>query len=186
MSLRVEALTGDALAAVLPAVARLRIEVFRDFPYLYDGSEDYERRYLAAFAEARGAVVVAALDGDEVVGVSTGVPLAEEIDAFRTPFAARGYDVERVFYCAESVLRPAYRGRGLGHRFFGHTTFCAVLRPQDHPLRPAGYRPLDAFWRRRGYAPVPGLTTTFSWKDLDRPGETEKPMQFWLRALSPA
>ena len=197
MTVRVEVLTGEALAAALPAVARLRIEVFRDFPYLYDGSEDYERRYLATFAAARGAVMVAALDGDEVVGAATGAPMAEELAAFREPFAARGLDVDRIFYCAESVLRPAWRGLGLGHRFFDlreaharglggftHATFCAVVRPPDHPLRPAAYRPLDAFWRKRGYEPVEGLTTTFPWKDVDQPGETEKTMQFWMRALA--
>ena len=195
-SLVVRTLTGDALQQALPAVARLRIEVFRDFPYLYDGSEDYERRYLATFAAAPGAVLVAAVDGEEVVGASTGAPMAEEMDAFRRPFAERGYDVARVFYCAESVLRPAWRGQGLGHRFFDqreahardlggftHVAFCAVVRPEDHPLRPPGYRPLDDFWRGRGYAPVAGLTTTFAWKDVDGDGETEKTMQFWVREL---
>ena len=49
MSLSVEAVTGPALKDVLPDLARLRIAVFRDWPYLYDGSEDYEREYLAKF-----------------------------------------------------------------------------------------------------------------------------------------
>jgi len=39
-----EILTGGRLAQGLDAVARLRIEVFRAHPYLYDGSLDYERR----------------------------------------------------------------------------------------------------------------------------------------------
>ena len=47
---------------------------------------------------------------------------------------------------------------------------------------PAGYRPLDAFWRARGYAPVPGAVAHFAWKDVDQPGETDKPLQFWMRA----
>ena len=41
-----EALTGADVRTVLDDVARLRISVFRDFPYLYDGSLDYERDYL--------------------------------------------------------------------------------------------------------------------------------------------
>ena len=105
MTVRVEMLTGEALAEALPAVARLRIEVFRAWPYLYDGSEDYERRYLEALAAARGAVLVAAIDGDEVVGASTGLPMAEEMAAFRDPLTGHGLDVARIFYCAESVLR---------------------------------------------------------------------------------
>ena len=84
----------------------------------------------------------------------------------RSPRA--GLAAEDVFYCAESVLQERYRGQGVGHRFFdlreaharalgfSWSVFCAVIRPQQHPLRPAGYRPLDPFWRRRGYAPLTG------------------------------
>lgn len=39
-----EILTGGRLDQGLDPVARLRIEVFRAYPYLYDGSLDYEQR----------------------------------------------------------------------------------------------------------------------------------------------
>lgn len=195
MSLRYEALTGAAVASVLDEVARLRIRVFRDFPYLYDGTLDYERDYLARFAASDGAVVVVARDGDAVVGAATGCPLAAEHDAFTAPFIARGLNIASIFYCAESVLLPDYRGQGAGHRFFDlreaqglrlgarQSAFCAVMRPTDHPARPNGYVPLDAFWHKRGYTPVEGLTTTFSWRDLGESHDTLKPMQFWMRDL---
>lgn len=37
----VRALTGLDLDAALDDMARLRIKVFRDWPYLYDGDVDY-------------------------------------------------------------------------------------------------------------------------------------------------
>lgn len=37
MTITVAPVTGAGLAEVIPALARLRITVFRDFPYLYDG-----------------------------------------------------------------------------------------------------------------------------------------------------
>ena len=40
---------GAAIAPHVPDLARLRIEVFREFPYLYDGAEDYERKYLQTY-----------------------------------------------------------------------------------------------------------------------------------------
>jgi hypothetical protein len=61
--------------------------------------------------------------------------------------------------------------------------FCSVIRPDDHPLRPESYRTNDAFWRGRGYAPLPGVMAHFSWKDLGDTGESEKALQFWMRAL---
>ena len=47
-------LVGDALLPQLPALAGLRIEVFRAYPYLYEGSLAYEQDYLRGYAETEG------------------------------------------------------------------------------------------------------------------------------------
>lgn len=188
-------LTGQALLTALPDVARLRIAVFRDWPYLYDGDAAYEEAYLQPFAESPQAIVVGAFDGDVLVGASTGSPLTDHAEDFARAFQGTEIDLATVFYCAESVLLPEYRGRGFGHGLFdareaharhlgfSHSAFCAVIRPDDHPARPASYRPLDPFWRARGYAPRPGVTATFHWKDLGDTEQTAKPLQFWMRTL---
>jgi GNAT superfamily N-acetyltransferase len=195
---RVTTLRGAAIGTILDDLAALRIAVFRDFPYLYDGDAAYEAWYLGRFAEAPDATLVAAFAGERLVGAATAVPLVREHADFQTPFRRHGIDPAAVFYLAESVLLPGFRGRGIGHRFFDQreaegrrlgfakAAFCAVVRPDGHPLRPKDYRPLDAFWRKRGYRPVAGLTTTFPWKDLGHDRETAKPMQFWLRELAEA
>ena len=74
-ALRVVTLTGSALAVHIEALARLRIEVFRAFPYLYAGDRAYEARYLRRYVEAPGSVIVLVLNDAEVVGASTGMPL---------------------------------------------------------------------------------------------------------------
>lgn len=194
--MRVEVLTGAALEAALDEVARLRIAVFRDWPYLYDGDFDYERAYLQTYRDSPGAVLVGAFDGDRLVGAATGTPMEDHADDFAAAFAGTGLDLGTIFYCAESVLLPGYRGRGVGHRFFdlreaharamGRTrsAFCAVERPADHPLRPPGYAPLDPFWRKRGYDTLEGARAHFRWKDLDQPDETDHPLQVWIKALT--
>ncbi len=195
MNLRVEALTGAALDAALDEVARLRITVFRAFPYLYDGDLDYERRYLEPYRTSPGAILVGAFDGETLVGAATGTPMEDHADVFSAAFDGKGLDLSEIFYCAESVLLPEYRGQGIGHHFFDireaharnlgrtHVAFCAVVRPGDHPARPADYQPLDAFWTKRGYAPLPGAVAHFAWKDLGAAEETRKPLQFWVRKL---
>jgi len=79
MNPRIEALRGEDLRRHIDDVARLRIEVFRDYPYLYDGDADYERTYLAALAASRGGIVAVAFDGATVVGAAPGAPLVDQV-----------------------------------------------------------------------------------------------------------
>ena len=191
----VRVLTGAALDTALDDVARMRITVFREWPYLYDGDLEYEREYLNAYRHSSDALLVGAFDGTELIGVATGTPMFDHADEFASAFQDLNWDLSQVFYCAESVLLTTYRGSGIGHRFFdlrekharalgcSKVAFCAVQRPVDHPLRPTDYRPLDAFWEKRGYRPISNAIAHFSWKDIDVAHETSKPLQFWARDL---
>lgn len=195
MTVEVRRLTADEVERSIDELARLRIVVFRAFPYLYDGDFAYERRYLKTYMESPGAVVVGAYEGRQLVGAATGSPLADHFSEFSEPFAKAGLAPEQYFYFGESVLLPAFRGRGVGVRFFDEReqaaqekgfdacVFSAVVRPADHPMRPADYRPLDDFWRNRGYQRIEGLVTEFSWLDAGQTAETAKPMEYWRKFL---
>jgi GNAT superfamily N-acetyltransferase len=193
---RVEFFAGEAMRPYLPELSRLRIAVFRDWPYLYDGSAENEQRQLASYAVGRGAGLAVAFDGDVVVGCASCQPLADEDASVRAPFAARGWDVSRYFYFGESVLLPRYRGGGVGVAFFREreafavrssdcdfATFCAVRRPGEHPLRPLGAVPLDHFWRKRGFVPYPDLVCTMRWKQVDTTDKVENKLSFWIKPL---
>ncbi len=194
--LKIERHSGEELLRHLPELARLRITVFRAFPYLYDGDMDYEERYLQTYIKAKDSVIVLAWDGDRIVGASTGIPLREETPEVQAPFLKAGFALDEVFYCGESVLLPEYRGQGAGVAFFEHreaharecgdyrySCFCAVQRPEDHPARPADFVPLDRFWSKRGYSIKPELQTEFSWKELGEETASPKPMTFWMKRL---
>ncbi|MEZ5302087.1 MAG: GNAT family N-acetyltransferase [Verrucomicrobiales bacterium] len=186
--------SGPDIGPYLDDLGGLRIAVFREFPYLYQGTLAYERKYLATYLKSPRSLVVLAFDGDRVVGATTCAPLADEEPEFQEPFLREGYEVADVFYLAESVLLPEYRGGGTGREFFRRreaqaerlggfrwTAFCAVERPADHPLRPADYKPLHGFWQRMGYTRHPELHCEFTWKEIGEPGESPKPMTFWLK-----
>nr|WP_293837900.1 GNAT family N-acetyltransferase [uncultured Arsenicibacter sp.] len=189
---------GAGIGEVFDDLASLRITVFRDFPYLYEGSVTYEKSYLQTYARADKAFLFAVYDGPVMVGATTCIPLADETAEVRQPFETAGMDLNTIFYFGESILLKAYRGLGLGHRFFdereGHarsfgtyttTCFCAVDRGGNHPAQPAGYRPNDAFWLKRGYRKVPALQSTFDWPDIGETHSTPKPMIYWMRPLTP-
>jgi GNAT superfamily N-acetyltransferase len=195
MAPRVGPMSRDEIGMWLDDVATLRIGVFAEFPYLYCGDMEYERRYLAVYRESPKAIVVGAWDGERLVGASTGTPMEDHSDDFSGAWSGTGIPIDHVFYCAESVLMPEYRGQGIGGQFFDHreaharalgrdwSAFCAVIRPEDHPMRPENYVPHDAFWTRRGYRTLSGAIAKFSWKDHGEAAETEKRLQFWIRNL---
>lgn len=195
--IRLQPFVGAEIQPYLNNLAQLRIDIFRDYPYLYAGDLEYEMRYLQTYSQSPESLFVMAFDEETVIGASTGVPMMYEEAAFKRPFIKQGYDPDAIFYFGESVLRKPYRGQGIGVRFFeareayaqqlgrfDYTAFCAVERPPDHPRRSADYVPLDEFWMKRGYRKQPNLATTYRWQDLDEPTESPKPMVFWLKKLS--
>lgn len=196
MNLHYEQLIGSTIRTVIEELGALRIAVFREFPYLYEGSIAYERDYLERYASHERAFIFLVRDGQQLVGATTCIPLENEYPEIQQPFIHQGMNLAEIMYFGESMLLPGYRGQGIGHRFFderenytyqlgGFTTtaFCSVVRPENHPLRPINYRSNDVFWDKRGYLPAPDLVCYLSWKDLDQQEETEKPLAFRLKQL---
>jgi hypothetical protein len=195
--IKIRQLIGTEIIPYIPDLAYLRIRIFREFPYLYDGTEAYEDKYLRTYSESHEAIVILALDDNRIIGASTGVPMAHETDTFKKPFIESGYEPAKIFYCGESVLLPGYRGMGIYKQFiqgrevyarslkrFDLCCFCTVDRPDDHPLKPTDYESLDAVWNHYGYCKMPELLAHVRWKDIDQPEETEKPMVFWIKKLN--
>ncbi len=186
-------LSGGQAAPYVEELARLRIAVFREYPYLYEGDMAYETAYLDTFLQAQDNVLILVREQERIVGASTGLPMVEETDNIKEPLIEAGYNIQRVFYYGESVLLPEYRGQGWGKAFFAERerfarslgrfdtlTFCAVERPEGHPLRPAGYQPLDPFWKQQGFEP----TSHFCYIRWQERGETEekaKPLRYWVK-----
>lgn len=192
----IKVFTGGQITPIINDLAQLRIEVFREYPYLYDGTVEYEKKYLKTYMNCPESLVVAVFYDNQLIGASTGLPMTDAAEEFKMPFKTYGYDIEKIFYFGESVMLKAFRGRGIYARFFDEresyarslkrfnlTTFCAVERPENHPLKPLGYTSLDNYWEKRGYVKRPELFTHFLWKDLDESEESPKKMVFWTKML---
>lgn len=174
----------------------MRLKVFFEFPYLYEGNADYEKKYLETYFKAKHSFVFLVEDNKKIVGATTGIHALEEEESFRKPFELCGLNPEEIFYFGESVLLPEYRGQGLGKKFFEeretyarslpfikYLSFCAVVRPENHPLKPTDYKPLDPFWKSMGFSTVQGLVTQYEWKDRDEELQTKKSMQYWIKKI---
>lgn len=187
---------GAEIASVFEDLATLRISVFRDFPYLYEGSVDYEKEYLKVYSQSERAFLFAVYANNKMVGATTCIPLSDETSEVRLPFETAGFNTNTIFYFGESILLSTFRGLGLGYRFFyereAHarsfgtfktTCFCAVERDENHPLKPENYRPNDVFWAKRGYQKEHSLQSTFEWQDINESVSTAKTMIYWTKDL---
>ncbi|MCX8134167.1 MAG: GNAT family N-acetyltransferase [Roseococcus sp.] len=196
MNITIETVTGAALLPHVPALSRLRAEVFAEWPYLYDAEPVEEAKYMAHYAEDPRAAIVLAKQGEEVVGAASAQPMETTHPEVRTAFLEAGLDPAEWCYFGESVLRAPWRGQGIGVRFFaareaharalGFTKacFCAVIRNANDPRKPPGYVPLDGFWRRRGYLHQPSLTCLFRWREHGDSVETPHLLSFWTKHLA--
>ncbi|HEU5280399.1 MAG TPA: GNAT family N-acetyltransferase [Gammaproteobacteria bacterium] len=175
-------------------IANLRITVFKDYPYCYDGDMAYESEYLQTYTNCEESTIVIALSNQCVIGASTAIPLEFEVDAFKKPFEKE--NIKKIFYLGESVLLREFRGKNIYRHFFherekaalhhgcNRTTFCAVERPASNTLRPLNYYPLDAIWNHFKYEKNNGRYTYFYWKDIHETVETAKRMVYWEKTLA--
>ena len=194
-NIRIDVLTGDAIRLVLLQLADLRIRIFHDWPYLYEGDHAYEMRYVEKYATTEGAIVAIATDTatHSIIGASTALPLIHAEAELQAPFLEAGKDIASWYYFGESVLDTAYRGKGIGVAFFEarekmaadlgykNMAFCSVIRPDDHPQKPAHYKPLDSLWNKRGFSRHHEMIAHFDWRDNGHTEETTKPLVFWLK-----
>lgn len=196
--LQIHELRGMQIVPWLESLGELRIGVFREYPYLYDGTMDYELRYLSRYAECERSLVVLVTDEmNRPVGASTCMPLLDETDEFQQPFLTRGDDPRHILYLGESVVLRHYRGMGLGKQFFQareqharqlglcQTAFCAVDRNTDDPRKPDDYRSPESLWKSLGYEKQSGLKASFSWKEIGEMEDRPKSLTFWMKACTP-
>ncbi|MBI3771803.1 MAG: GNAT family N-acetyltransferase [Gammaproteobacteria bacterium] len=182
---------GTEIKNHIETLGRFRIEIFREYPYLYEGSLEYERKYLSRYSRNPNSILVMIPDEKGLVGACTGVPLLEESQEFKALFA--GESLHEIYYIGEVMVRANARGKGIGTKLLAtalsaidpekYKTIClaAVDRGNNHPSCPKQYAAPDSLWRKFGFEKHEHLVVTFTWKDVGDVVETEKPMQVWVK-----
>ena len=184
---------GKEIYPYIQDLARLRISIFREYPYLYDGNDTYEAKYLSKFSEVEDTYVVLIFDNDKVIGAFTGIPIRFEDETIVKHIPQD--KVNDTYYLSEILLDKNYRGKGIGAQLlhqledkiislkkYKRFYFASVIRPEDHPEKPKEYRSLDTMWLSNGYQPT-SFTCTLSWKEISEEVETEKTLALWEKEI---
>lgn len=188
--------TGSDIKNYVEDLGRLRITVFAEWPYMYDGDLEYEKKYLNTYIQSRKSFIFMVYDSNHLIGATTAIALSDETQEFQKPFLNKQIPISEVMYFGESILLKEYRGHGFGKRFMEerlnfassishikYAAFCAVQRDPKDPRKPDDAKPLDPFWLSLGFAPQNDMLAEYEWKDIGDQKSTQKKLKFWLKKL---
>ncbi|WP_432735125.1 GNAT family N-acetyltransferase [Maridesulfovibrio sp. FT414] len=196
MNVTTQLVQGKDILPHIDALAKLRIEIFKEYPYLYKGEAKYEVQYLSVYANSPEAFAILAWDGETLAGAATAIPMEDEMEELAAPVKRSPYPLEQIFYMGEVLFLPEYRGLGLGTRMldqaekqvldmnrFNYVTCATVIRPESHHLRPDDFIPIDQYLHRNQYSKMIGVVATLNWPELDGISITHE-MQYWIKKIS--
>ena len=118
MSYNIHRVTPENLPKYLETLAHLRIAIFREWPYLYEGSLAYEKEYLQTYLNSPDSLLILAKNDAEVVGAISGLPISQAIPATQTPFIKAQRPLESLYYLGEILLLPNHRHKGIGTKLY--------------------------------------------------------------------
>lgn len=189
--MKITVLRGSEILPYLDQVAKLRIDIFREWPYLYEGDLKTEKNYLKVYADAKDSILVVAEEGNQVIGIAIGVPLNESIELVQDVFREKQVSMENRYYFADAILLKEYRGQNIGltmiQKFeqavgelkrYGEIYGFEIVRDENDPRKPEGYRSLDPLWEKLGYGVIPGWEAHVEWLDVGDLEKTSHLMRF--------
>lgn len=186
-----EAIKGKNISAYIEQLGKYRIDIFKEYPYLYEGDLEYERSYLSRYAQSNGSILLISYDQKGIVGACTGIPLQDEEEEFIAPF--KNEDITSIFYIGEIMVRSDSRSKGLGTALLSniielialenYKKIClyTVQREQNHPLKPKNYISPDNLWMKFDFKKDLERLVYYHWRELNDNRETIKAMNVWSK-----
>jgi GNAT superfamily N-acetyltransferase len=201
MNITIEIFTGNDSEPYIETVSKLRIEAFKEYPYLYMGELDYERQYMRGYTkDDRAMIAIATCDG-KLAGISTGIPLtsdSEIVSEAKIIFLNENIDIEDYYYYGELIILPEFKGKGILTKLlsaqdelirswgYKHACGLTVVREDNHPLKPAGYKSPYKIGERLGYKRT-NIRTQFDWPTIQSDGRVKNEkniLEFWIKDLT--
>lgn len=200
-----EVLNGLSASAHYNEMWDLCNKVYSEYPYLYtaEGKDDVYKYYLDSFELSQDSTVVLAFDEGtgKLIGMATGIRMNDyAAEHYKKPFSEKNYDLDSVYYVADLLLLPEYRGKGYEQKMYLELENKARCNPQfkkicyatieeaerTKNLKPDEYCPhapfWTPFWERLGFIHSDvGFKTKF--EILDENEESPHEMIFCIKDL---
>jgi hypothetical protein len=172
------------------------MEVLKEFPYMQADNTEADMQYFKTLSQSKDSIAVLVFDGPKIIGVTSGLPLEENLEVLQKPFLKNQLAPSDFYYFGVCALLKPYRGRGIAHHFFDireehakhlkrFNKICLsnVLRPKNHPQKPKDYVSLENFWKKRGYIERQELIGHLPWRDAEEKHPSPKSLVFWIKEI---
>ncbi len=206
-AITVKVFSGPDIEPFEELIAKQRQNQFSQFPYLMDQGEEFEKFYASAYTHAlTGALAIAYTDDESIAGFLTGMSL-EEFDALWVPYNCElisqkingKLNPSENYYLGDVIVLEKYRGQRIADTLFKaleehasqHTfksaSFITIIRAENHPQKPTGYKNPLKVWQRLGYTKS-GCIVTYNWptRQLDNLKNfqlEDNPCDIWVKDL---
>ncbi|MDO4570881.1 MAG: hypothetical protein Q4D38_10885 [Planctomycetia bacterium] len=192
--MRFQLFLGNEIEPHLESLGRLRLKVFREYPYLYEGALETEVEHLKCYSrDASGMLLALFDDADRLVGAATGLPaLAPWEDASLLVFDPQREG--KTFYWGEFILEKPFRGKKWGQEMYrrGEETIFRTLGFENIGIymirtseadakRPADYLDVKEFVKRRGYRLLPDAQVVWDWAPVGETRKVPHTLDAWLK-----
>ncbi len=192
---------GDHLEQLIPEIAKARLELFKEFPYLYEGTYENESKYLKDFACNPKSIILTAHEGDKLIAFVTATAVEsgfELTEAIKDLMQGQGIDTGKYFYISEMMVYPEFRSFELQNKLkkdienyalknnYSKTCFLSVFRENDHPLRPERYKEVSRLWKFNKYHKTE-ISTEFEWNTVQKDSESKlmnNRLDLWEKELT--
>lgn len=200
MNVAIEILTGKDVQKYIVLLSRLRVNNFKEYPYLYEGSVEYEKQCMQGYISCpRCVFTIAKVDG-KIAGVLTGIPLVSDSSIGTEAekiFKLNNLNPSEYYYYGEIFVLKKFRNlavvaslftaqnskaKDLGYKY---AVMLTVVRQENHPLKPKKYKSLDQLWARAGFSKM-DLTINCRWPTIRPDGSIEdinNLLEFWMKKL---
>lgn len=190
-------LKGNEAEQYFDKLASMRIEVFREYPWLYAGNLEYEREYLNTYLKSKNSLIILLFNtkNNKLIAASTSLPLIEADSSIQKPFIANKEEINDYYYLGETMILPEYRGSGYYSIFmkerekiakslkYKYLCFMTIQRDNKKALMSADYKNPEPIWMHYGYTQLPNIKAEFAWPEIDDPSELQHQLVFWRKEL---
>lgn len=182
-----ESLQGEERASHLRDVSDFYNEYYRNPPYFYDASAEAWDRYIRSFIDSSESILCLAKEGETIVGIVIGTPLAKTTQKYKAAFMDRPDDLSSLYFLGELAVVPGYKQLGIEqllYKEFEHQVAMketysgiCVWQMESEKDQSSGL-----FWREMGLTDS-GIHFDELWKDTFGTEKVHHSMICWWKQL---